>query len=87
MCVQSDVVLRRCCLLLGLSVFSVFGSLAAGLGGAGGLCTLVLAFIAGLSWAEQKVKELLHDGVVQLMVTSLGIFRSLIWLLMYQLEF
>ncbi|XP_042569814.1 sodium/hydrogen exchanger 9B2 isoform X1 [Cyprinus carpio] len=51
---QSDVVLRRCCLLLGLSVFSVFGSLAAGLGGAGGLCTLVLAFIAGLSWAEQK---------------------------------
>ncbi|XP_043088586.1 sodium/hydrogen exchanger 9B2 [Puntigrus tetrazona] len=51
---QSDVVLRRCCLLLALSIFSVFGSLAAGLGGAGGLCTLVLAFIAGLSWAEQK---------------------------------
>ncbi|XP_067301488.1 sodium/hydrogen exchanger 9B2 isoform X1 [Pseudorasbora parva] len=51
---QSDVVLRRSCLLLGLSVFSVFGSLAAGLGGAGGLCTLVLAFIAGLSWTEQK---------------------------------
>ncbi|KAI2643837.1 Sodium/hydrogen exchanger 9B2 [Labeo rohita] len=60
---QSDVVLRRCCLLLGLSVFSVFGSRAAGLGGAGGLCTLVLAFIAGLSWKEQKVKEHLQDGV------------------------
>lgn len=48
------MLLRRCALLLALSVFSVFGSLAAGLGGAGGLCTLVLAFIAGLSWAEQK---------------------------------
>uniref|UniRef100_A0A671Q1X6 Cation/H+ exchanger transmembrane domain-containing protein n=1 Tax=Sinocyclocheilus anshuiensis TaxID=1608454 RepID=A0A671Q1X6_9TELE len=58
------VVLRRCGLLLGLSVFSVFGSLATGLGGAGGLCTLVLAFIAGLSWAEQKVKEISLDCVL-----------------------
>lgn len=52
---QSDVMLLRSFLLLGLSVFSVFAAHAAGLGGAGGLCTLVLAFISGLSWAEQKV--------------------------------
>ncbi|XP_051947372.1 sodium/hydrogen exchanger 9B2 [Xyrauchen texanus] len=51
---QSDVVLQRVCVLLGLCVFSVFGGHAAGLGGAGGLCTLVMSFIAGISWSEQK---------------------------------
>lgn len=51
---QADVVLLRSCLLMGLSVFSVFAGHAVGLAGAGGLCTLVLAFISGLSWAEQK---------------------------------
>uniref|UniRef100_A0A8B9HHM4 Cation/H+ exchanger transmembrane domain-containing protein n=1 Tax=Astyanax mexicanus TaxID=7994 RepID=A0A8B9HHM4_ASTMX len=53
-CVQEDLVLRRSSLLLGLSVFSVFASHTAGLGGAGGLCTLVLSFIAGLSWDTKK---------------------------------
>ncbi|KAL7863880.1 hypothetical protein AOLI_G00153000 [Acnodon oligacanthus] len=51
---QADLVLRRSCMLLGLSVFSVFASHSAGLGGAGGLCTLVLSFIAGLSWDSNK---------------------------------
>ncbi|XP_072552181.1 sodium/hydrogen exchanger 9B2 [Salminus brasiliensis] len=51
---QADLVLRRSALLLGLSVFSVFASHTAGLGGAGGLCTLVLSFIAGLSWDTKK---------------------------------
>ncbi|XP_073731772.1 sodium/hydrogen exchanger 9B2 isoform X2 [Misgurnus anguillicaudatus] len=51
---QADVVLLRSCLLMGLSVFSVFAGHAVGLAGAGGLCTLVLAFISGLGWAEQK---------------------------------
>uniref|UniRef100_W5KAD4 Solute carrier family 9 member B2 n=1 Tax=Astyanax mexicanus TaxID=7994 RepID=W5KAD4_ASTMX len=53
---DQDLVLRRSSLLLGLSVFSVFASHTAGLGGAGGLCTLVLSFIAGLSWDTKKVK-------------------------------
>ncbi|XP_066527615.1 sodium/hydrogen exchanger 9B2 [Hoplias malabaricus] len=51
---QVDLVLRRSSMLLGLSVFSVFASHTAGLGGAGGLCTLVLSFIAGLSWDTKK---------------------------------
>ncbi|XP_030630809.1 sodium/hydrogen exchanger 9B2 [Chanos chanos] len=51
---QSDLVFRRVYLLLGLAVFAVFGSHVAGLGGAGGLCTLVLAFLSGLSWGEAK---------------------------------
>ncbi|XP_060793823.1 sodium/hydrogen exchanger 9B2 isoform X2 [Neoarius graeffei] len=51
---QVDLVLRRSCMLLGLSVFSVFVSHVAGLGGAGGLSTLVLSFIAGISWGKNK---------------------------------
>ena len=42
-------------MLLGLSVFAVFGSHVAGFSGAGGLCTLVMAFIAALGWGEAKV--------------------------------
>ncbi|KAI5613923.1 sodium/hydrogen exchanger 9B2, partial [Silurus asotus] len=51
---QADLVLRRSCMLLGLSVFCVFVSHVAGLGGAGGLSTLVLSFIAGMSWSKKK---------------------------------
>ncbi|KAK3547219.1 hypothetical protein QTP86_017715, partial [Hemibagrus guttatus] len=51
---QADLVLRRSCMLLGLSVFCVFVSHVAGLGGAGGLSTLVLSFIAGISWEKKK---------------------------------
>ncbi|XP_046873499.1 sodium/hydrogen exchanger 9B2-like [Hypomesus transpacificus] len=51
---QEDLVLRRCVMLLGLSVFSVFGSHVAGFSGAGGLCTLVMAFLAALGWGEDK---------------------------------
>ncbi|KAB5546771.1 hypothetical protein PHYPO_G00075770 [Pangasianodon hypophthalmus] len=51
---QVDLVLRRSCMLLGLSVFCVFVSHVAGLGGAGGLSTLVLSFIAGMSWDKKK---------------------------------
>ncbi|XP_062871454.1 sodium/hydrogen exchanger 9B2 [Trichomycterus rosablanca] len=51
---QEDLVLRRSCMLLGLSVFCVFVSHVARLGGAGGLSTLVLSFIAGISWGKNK---------------------------------
>lgn len=47
--------LRRTVLLLGLSVFAVFFSQVMGVAGAGGLCTLVLAFIAALGWKAEKV--------------------------------
>ncbi|XP_029106005.1 sodium/hydrogen exchanger 9B2-like [Scleropages formosus] len=52
---QEDLVIRRSFLLLGLSVFAVFASRVAGFSGAGGLCTLVMAFLAGLSWKQSKV--------------------------------
>ncbi|XP_023697550.2 sodium/hydrogen exchanger 9B2-like isoform X1 [Paramormyrops kingsleyae] len=52
---QAQLVMRRSFLLLGLSVLAVFGSRIAGFSGAGGLCTLVMAFLAGLSWRESKI--------------------------------
>ncbi|XP_036407743.1 sodium/hydrogen exchanger 9B2-like [Megalops cyprinoides] len=51
---QEDLVVKRSVMLLGLSIFAVFGSRVAGFSGAGGLCTLVMAFLAGLSWGESK---------------------------------
>ncbi|XP_070978445.1 sodium/hydrogen exchanger 9B2-like [Oncorhynchus clarkii lewisi] len=51
---QEELVLRRSVMLLGLSVFAVFGSHVAGFSGAGGLCTLVMAFVAALGWGEAK---------------------------------
>ena len=47
--------MKRSFLVLGLSVFAVFGSGVAGFPGSGGLCTLVLAFLAGLGWGTEKV--------------------------------
>lgn len=49
--------LRRTLLLLGLSVFAVFFTHVIGVAGAGGLCTLVLAFIAALGWNAEKVPD------------------------------
>lgn len=52
---QEDLVVRRTLMLLGLSIFSVFFTHVIGFAGAGGLCTLVLAFMAALSWKADKV--------------------------------
>ncbi|KAG7274501.1 hypothetical protein CRUP_025694 [Coryphaenoides rupestris] len=52
---QKHLVMKRSFLVLGLSVFSVFGSGVAGFPGSGGLCTLVLAFLAGLGWGKDKM--------------------------------
>ncbi|KAK9525159.1 hypothetical protein VZT92_017486 [Zoarces viviparus] len=51
---QEDLVLRRTLMLLGLSIFSVFFSHVVGFAGAGGLSTLVLAFLAALGWKTDK---------------------------------
>ncbi|MED6254772.1 Sodium/hydrogen exchanger 9B2 [Ataeniobius toweri] len=53
---QKHLVMKRSFLVLGLSVFAVFGSGVAGFPGSGGLCTLVLAFLAGLGWGPEKVR-------------------------------
>ncbi|KAG9259623.1 sodium/hydrogen exchanger 9B2 [Astyanax mexicanus] len=52
---QKDLPLKRSFLLLGLAVFAVFGSNVAGFPGSGGLCTLILALIAGMGWRKAKV--------------------------------
>ncbi|XP_045903850.1 sodium/hydrogen exchanger 9B2 isoform X1 [Micropterus dolomieu] len=53
---QKHIVMKRSFLVLGLSVFAVFGSAVAGFPGSGGLCTLVLAFLAGLGWGSEKAR-------------------------------
>uniref|UniRef100_A0A3Q3ED95 Cation/H+ exchanger transmembrane domain-containing protein n=1 Tax=Kryptolebias marmoratus TaxID=37003 RepID=A0A3Q3ED95_KRYMA len=53
---QKHIVMKRSFLVLGLSVFAVFGSGVAGFPGSGGLCTLVLAFLAGLGWRAEKAR-------------------------------
>ncbi|AWP05554.1 Mitochondrial sodium/hydrogen exchanger NHA2 [Scophthalmus maximus] len=53
---QKYLVMKRSFLVLGLSVFAVFGSTVAGFPGSGGLCTLVLAFLAGLGWGSEKAR-------------------------------
>ncbi|XP_054460083.1 sodium/hydrogen exchanger 9B2 [Anoplopoma fimbria] len=53
---QKHLVIKRSFLVLGLSVFAVFGSGVAGFPGSGGLCTLVLAFLAGLGWGSEKAR-------------------------------
>lgn len=58
---QEDLVLRRTLLLLALSLFAVFSTHVLGVAGAGGLCTLVLAFVAALGWNAEKVTAHLLD--------------------------
>uniref|UniRef100_A0A8C2WYM1 Cation/H+ exchanger transmembrane domain-containing protein n=1 Tax=Cyclopterus lumpus TaxID=8103 RepID=A0A8C2WYM1_CYCLU len=51
---QKHLVMKRSFLVLGLSVFAVFGSNVARFPGSGGLCTLVMSFLAGLGWGSEK---------------------------------
>ncbi|XP_049642492.1 sodium/hydrogen exchanger 9B2-like [Suncus etruscus] len=51
---QGQLPCRRAFLVLGLSVLAVFSSVRSGFPGSGGLCSLVLAFLAGRGWASQK---------------------------------
>ncbi|KAM9330487.1 sodium/hydrogen exchanger 9B2 [Gastrophryne carolinensis] len=51
---QENLKWKRSFLILALSIFAVFSSLYFGFPGSGGLCTLVLAFIAGVGWSGEK---------------------------------
>ncbi|KAM5255870.1 sodium/hydrogen exchanger 9B2 [Ctenodactylus gundi] len=53
---QGNVVGRRAFLVLGFSVFAVFSSTRLSFPGAGGLCTLVMAFLAGVGWGSDKTE-------------------------------
>lgn len=52
---QESLAWKRSYFVLGLSMFAVFGSIYFGFPGSGGLCTLVLAFVAGVGWSDEKV--------------------------------
>ncbi|NXK78646.1 SL9B2 protein, partial [Amazona guildingii] len=51
---QASLAWKRSYFVLGLSMFAVFGSIYFGFPGSGGLCTLVLAFVGGVGWSEEK---------------------------------
>ncbi|OXB56677.1 hypothetical protein ASZ78_013123 [Callipepla squamata] len=51
---QASLSWKRSYFVLGLSMFAVFGSVYFGFPGSGGLCTLVLAFVAGVGWSDEK---------------------------------
>uniref|UniRef100_A0A8B9BT17 Solute carrier family 9 member B2 n=1 Tax=Anser brachyrhynchus TaxID=132585 RepID=A0A8B9BT17_9AVES len=51
---QASLSWKRSYFVLGLSMFAVFGSIHFGFPGSGGLCTLVLAFVAGVGWSDEK---------------------------------
>uniref|UniRef100_A0A670YLJ6 Cation/H+ exchanger transmembrane domain-containing protein n=1 Tax=Pseudonaja textilis TaxID=8673 RepID=A0A670YLJ6_PSETE len=53
---QTHLVWKRAFFIIGLSMFAIFSSMYFNFPGSGGLCTIVLAFLAGLSWSEEKVK-------------------------------
>ncbi|XP_042791726.1 sodium/hydrogen exchanger 9B2 isoform X2 [Panthera tigris] len=48
------LVWKRAFIVLGLSILAVFSSVYFGFPGSGGLCTLVMSFLAGLRWAGEK---------------------------------
>ncbi|XP_051982698.1 sodium/hydrogen exchanger 9B2-like [Xyrauchen texanus] len=70
---QGNLVLKRSFLVLGLSVFALFGSNVAGIPGAGGLCTLLLAFVAGIGWGKDK------DPVVEIVERFWDVFQPLLF--------
>nr|XP_033812723.1 sodium/hydrogen exchanger 9B2 [Geotrypetes seraphini] len=70
---QVNIKWKRAYLILGLSVFAVFGSLSFGFPGSGGLCTLVLAFLAGMGWADEK------DAVEDVVAVGWDIFQPLLF--------
>ncbi|KAM8906253.1 sodium/hydrogen exchanger 9B2 isoform 5-T5 [Lycaon pictus] len=53
---QDKLVWKRAFLVLGLSVLAVFSSVYFGFPGSGGLCTLVMSFLASLKWAGEKAE-------------------------------
>ncbi|XP_017825873.3 sodium/hydrogen exchanger 9B1 isoform X3 [Callithrix jacchus] len=70
---QEELSLKRGFLVLTMCVSAVLGSQRIGLLGSGGLCTLVLSFIAGTKWSQEKMK-------VQKIITNVwDIFQPLLF--------
>lgn len=61
---QASLAWKRSYFVLGLSMFAVFGSVYFGFPGSGGLCTLVLAFVAGVGWSDEKVNVYIKKDTI-----------------------
>ncbi|XP_048189455.1 sodium/hydrogen exchanger 9B2 isoform X2 [Perognathus longimembris pacificus] len=70
---QDKLVWKRAFLLLGFSVLAVFSSVHFGFPGSGGLCTLVMAFLAGLRWGDTK------SEVEKIIAVAWNIFQPLLF--------
>ncbi|XP_016079087.1 PREDICTED: mitochondrial sodium/hydrogen exchanger 9B2 isoform X1 [Miniopterus natalensis] len=70
---QSKLVWKRAFLVLGLSVLAVFSSMYFGFPGSGGLCTLVMAFLAGLGWTNKKAE------VEKIIAVAWSVFQPLLF--------
>ncbi|XP_034814844.1 sodium/hydrogen exchanger 9B1 isoform X5 [Pan paniscus] len=70
---QKKLTLKRGFLVLTMCVSAVLGSQRIGLHGSGGLCTLVLSFIAGTKWSQEKMK------VQKIITTVWDIFQPLLF--------
>ncbi|XP_053414506.1 sodium/hydrogen exchanger 9B2 isoform X1 [Nycticebus coucang] len=70
---QDKLVYKRAFLVLGFSVLAVFSSVDFGFPGSGGLCTLVMAFLAGMGWASKKAE------VEKIIAIAWDIFQPLLF--------
>ncbi|KAM5255871.1 sodium/hydrogen exchanger 9B2-like [Ctenodactylus gundi] len=70
---QGGLVGKRAFLVLGFSVFAVFSSVRFSFPGSGGLCTLVLAFLAGVGWGDDKAE------VEKIIAVAWDIFQPLLF--------
>ncbi|KAM4834335.1 sodium/hydrogen exchanger 9B2 isoform 3-T3 [Thomomys bottae] len=70
---QDNLAWKRASLVLGLSVLAVFSSVRFGFPGSGGLCTLVMAFLAGLRWGDTK------SEVEKIIAVAWNIFQPLLF--------
>ncbi|XP_008057783.1 sodium/hydrogen exchanger 9B1 [Carlito syrichta] len=70
---QKKLPLKRAFLVLSLCVSAVLGSQRIGLHGSGGLCTLVLTFIAGTKWSKEKI------SVQKIITNAWNVFQPLLF--------
>ncbi|XP_010588780.1 sodium/hydrogen exchanger 9B2 [Loxodonta africana] len=70
---QGNLTWKRAFLVLGFSVLAVFSSVYFGFPGSGGLCTLVMAFLAGIGWRSKKAE------VQKIIAVAWDIFQPLLF--------
>ncbi|XP_051021671.1 sodium/hydrogen exchanger 9B2 [Acomys russatus] len=70
---QGNLVWKRAFLVLGFAVLAVFSSVYFGFPGSGGLCTLVMAFLAGMRWADKK------SEVEKIIAVTWDVFQPLLF--------